>query len=471
MSWYMPSYGRPERLRTMLEAPGGWPDKVHVLINADDPEYQRYQQVFDGLLHEHMERKRELAPWVLHTIPAGSRCADAHRWISEQFPYDDFYGLLCDDHWPITPEWHETLVWAAGKAGISTPNGEPSFPKLRNALVIGGELARAMGSLVPAPVKHNYEDNIWDTIAADFGILAPRPEIVVEHRHHIHGSAKVDKTYERGSHDIHQDREIFQEWLQSSDRWSMYDRIGPVTGRTISVLDPSNIHLAILTPMQDDTVDVAYHMSLQYTLTVCNDRRIPTSVRQTTGGSHIGKAREAALWTAYYNDPKVTHFLMIDADMGWDPHNVLRLLACGHDFCGIVGVRKQDELRLCANFLPNPQKFHPKTAFMEVQDIGGAFVMVTREAIDRMIEAYPELEYEANGRREWALWLDMIDKGWRLSEDLAFCRRWRAIGGEIWIDPQASLIHAGRKQYTGSVSEIFKLSEAPDAPAAESAAA
>jgi hypothetical protein len=55
----------------------------------------------------------------------------------------------------------------------------------------------------------------------------------------------------------------------------------------------------------------------------------------------------------------------------------------------------------------------------------------------------------------------MIDKkdktnglrGERLSEDFSFCRRWRAIGGDIFLDDEAAIIHAGRKEYTGRAAD------------------
>ena len=202
MAWFMPSYGRPQTLRTMLEAPGGWPDRVIVLVNEDDPTLDEYRALERELrLEADSQRvpRRPPSPWFVVPIPAGSRCSDAHRFITTKFPDDAFFGLLCDDHFPITPGWDKALVAAAGARFISTPAGEPHFPLLRNALVLGGDLVRAMGTLVPAPVKHNYEDNIWDRIAADFNILCPLVDVIVEHRHWIHGTAKRDATYERGS--------------------------------------------------------------------------------------------------------------------------------------------------------------------------------------------------------------------------------------------------------------------------------
>lgn len=450
MAWYMPSYGRPARLRELLEAPGGWPSEVEVLVNVDDPQLEEYHKVLSKL---HREGKNP--PWIIRALPAGSRCADAHRWISSTFTNDDWYGLLCDDQWPVTPKWHERLVEAAGKKAISTPNGEPNFPKLRNALVIGGDIARAMGSLVPIPVKHNFEDNVWDDVAETLRILRPLEDVVVEHRHWIRATAERDATYERGSADFESDKAIYWGWKNGADYMALMSRVGDVIGAKCVAVNTKDIVLHILVPIQDEMVDLTYHKSIFKTLMYCQQLGIHTQLIESGGGSNVGKARERLLWDSFYRTPRPTHQLWIDADMGWEPEQVTRLLASGHEFAAIAGVRKQDDLRLCANFLPNPQVVHDTTKFLKVRDVGFAFVMLKTEVIDKLTKAYPDLKYRAP-RDEWALFMEMIHDGDRLSEDFSFCRRWTDIGGEIWLDFEEGIKHVGKKAYTGRVADLFE---------------
>jgi hypothetical protein len=131
-------------------------------------------------------------------------------------------------------------------------------------------------------------------------------------------------------------------------------------------------------------------------------------------------------------------------------------LAADHEFAACVGVKKTDKVDFCCNFL-GKMNFHPKTGFLEVQEVGFAFVLQKREVIERMVEGYPELYYKTDGggEREYALFLDMLENEVRFSEDFSFCRRWRAIGGQIWVDPYAALLHSGMKHYTGKISDLF----------------
>jgi hypothetical protein len=239
------------------------------------------------------------------------------------------------------------------------------------------------------------------------------------------------------------------------------EKIGQFLGMNISRIKTSDVRLVIGVPMQDENVDIAYHASLTRTVVQLGSMGVQLNVVEATGGSNIGKARERVLWECMAQDP--THILLIDADMGWNPDQIIRLLCADHEFSAIAGVRKTDEAKICANFLP-VQNLHHHSKFLEVKEVGMAFVMLKRSVIEKMCDAYPELAYDAGkDKTEFALFLDMIDDRERLSEDFSFCRRWRAMGGQIWLDADQAIIHAGRKQYTGKVSDLFTYEKKAEA--------
>jgi hypothetical protein len=47
------------------------------------------------------------------------------------------------------------------------------------------------------------------------------------------------------------------------------------------------------------------------------------------------------------------------------------------------------------------------------------------------------------------------ETGAYLSEDYSFCRRWRQIGGEIWIDGASNLTHTGPYEFVGNHAARF----------------
>ena len=40
-------------------------------------------------------------------------------------------------------------------------------------------------------------------------------------------------------------------------------------------------------------------------------------------------------------------------------------------------------------------------------------------------------------------------------EDFAFCRRWRALGGEVWVDMLSPINHTGLHTFAGRVGKDF----------------
>jgi hypothetical protein len=44
-----------------------------------------------------------------------------------------------------------------------------------------------------------------------------------------------------------------------------------------------------------------------------------------------------------------------------------------------------------------------------------------------------------------------------LSEDYAFCHRWRSLGGKLWLDTQSRLTHVGPREFHGDASVRFPM--------------
>jgi hypothetical protein len=44
-----------------------------------------------------------------------------------------------------------------------------------------------------------------------------------------------------------------------------------------------------------------------------------------------------------------------------------------------------------------------------------------------------------------------------LSEDYAFCHRWRSLGGKLWLDTQSRLVHVGPREFLGDASLRYPM--------------
>jgi hypothetical protein len=113
---------------------------------------------------------------------------------------------------------------------------------------------------------------------------------------------------------------------------------------------------------------------------------------------------------------------------------------------------------------------------ISVHDAGTGFMMIKRQAFEKMFEAYPELKYNDDTgslkgdelNYTYALFNSYVDEGGRfLSEDYGFARYWQKLGGDIWTDPSIELTHLGRLTYTGNMLEYLVQMSKDNPPASD----
>lgn len=463
--WCLPTYGRPKLFDGIFDAPGGMPPPgaLVVYLTRNDPHFDENLDVC---------ARRGLNFQVMNSA---ARLGDILRHFPAVYAEEPSYGLVTDDHWPITPRWWEALDKAAGDRFISHSVDVSDTSPLPGAPCFGGELVRAMGTLAVHGLLHNYIDNAWRVVGEDFGLIRPVPEVVVEHKHWIRGQVEQDATHKRGSHDIEEDEKRFVDWLKSDDRTTMYDRIGKALGikpRIISA-DLSKVRLAVCLPLGNGTLDVALDESLCASLEHCARYGMRFLKHVIVGGSNIGYTRELLMAAALRSN--CSHVMMVDDDMAWDEPTLLAgLLAADHDFAAVVGTKKTPgKLAFCCQFFPGRQPIHERSGFLQVKSVGFGLCVIKREVFLKMMAAYPKLRYDAMGDDQpagYALFCETIIDGGngkrqRVTEDVAFCYRWTGIGGDIYVDHQATLRHIGRFDYSGRIADIME----PDVPAKEAA--
>jgi hypothetical protein len=191
--------------------------------------------------------------------------------------------------------------------------------------------------------------------------------------------------------------------------------------------------------------------------------------------SLISRARNAL--TAMFLESDCTHLLFIDADIEFQPEDVLRalaydkpIMAAAYPKKGLdIGAIKRGEsgVQYAINFKFEDiatKRIRVENGAVEVLDASTGFFLVKRETIEKMIQAYPELHYKNDSNLDpklnkycYALFDTIIDPDDNryLSEDYTFCRRWQKLGGEIWLDPNAKLNHVGSYTFEGDITKIF----------------
>ena len=189
-----------------------------------------------------------------------------------------------------------------------------------------------------------------------------------------------------------------------------------------------------------------------------------------------------------------THLLFIDADIHYDPRDVIAMIAMKKDVIGGPYPKKSikwgavkealaknpnlsgPELeKVAGDFVFNPVPGTEKFAIgdpISVLEIGTGYMLIKREVFDKLKEAFPKIHYKPDhvgqenfdGKRYIHAYFDTVidykdsiiggGSDRYLSEDYMFCQMWRKIGGEIWLCPWMKTHHIGTYAFTGDMAAV-----------------
>ena len=176
--------------------------------------------------------------------------------------------------------------------------------------------------------------------------------------------------------------------------------------------------------------------------------------------SLIPRGRNALVARAMHN-PRATHMMFLDADIGFEPEFILMLLQEDVDVIGGGYPKKSLPIDYVINPLANGESDENKA---EVERIGTGFLMFKRDVFSRMADAMPELKYlddcgldpSINEHLYAYFECGLFGEKVFMSEDWLFCNRWRKLGGQIFISKRFALTHVGNYAFSeASQSELL----------------
>lgn len=243
---------------------------------------------------------------------------------------------------------------------------------------------------------------------------------------------------------------------------------------------PSKPFILIGTPCYGGLVLQGYMESVIQLMGYASRNDFDVSLALLGGDSLITRSRNKLVAT-FLDMKQATHLMFIDADISFHPEDIHRMLKFDHEVvAGIYPVKNYDwaqaktkmspdmdveelaETGLHFVGLPAPEKEREhRGGFITGTYAGTGFMLLRRSCLERMVFAYAQTKYtlahvypipKERSDNQYALFDCMIEPetGAYLSEDFTFCKRWRAIGGKIWLDPKSRLAHYGTFRFQGS---------------------
>ena len=253
-------------------------------------------------------------------------------------------------------------------------------------------------------------------------------------------------------------------------------------------------HIFIATPCYGGQIGEPYFRSMMRFVILCNKYNIQYTVSTLANESLITRGRNT-LTSFFMENSSATHLFFIDADIEFNPEDILRMVAYDKpvvvgaypkkaiNWTSILGAARNPDMNEDAetieghssNYVVNFEFLQDKDGkptpqvqvqdnLVKLKDAGTGFMCIQKDVIQKMFDKHPETKYVNDINVDmkfepfmYALFDRIIDPDSRryLSEDYTFCRRWQEMGGDVWLDPRTALNHVGHYTFRGNIRKLF----------------
>lgn len=181
-------------------------------------------------------------------------------------------------------------------------------------------------------------------------------------------------------------------------------------------------------------------------------------IRFHPGNAIISRARNYLV--SLFIESNATDLVFIDHDVFWEAGSLIKLCEYEGDIVAGAYPYRKDPIEFPVSWdTSKPELVADSQGLLEVYGMPTGFMRISRNAIEKMIAARPDLEYEetaANGKKAWALFDFLREGGQYYGEDYTFCKIARECGLTVKVSPEIELNHIGYKTFTGRLGDWLR---------------
>jgi hypothetical protein len=252
--------------------------------------------------------------------------------------------------------------------------------------------------------------------------------------------------------------------------------------------DPRSVQFC--TPSRTGEVCGDYKLAYDHTFKLLIQNGISFEYNIITGDAFVDKARNRLL-TTFLEHSNANNMFFLDDDIGWPGEKVIEFLQRPEDvISGLYPVKNDTGKFFPAEFIMKDGRIIERNGLWLAHWAPTGFMKISRRAaelITRDADVYPEMtDHFGNGILCYSVfeagammpseghapqfWIDRMGRkhraiNWR-GEDVYFSYLYRDLGGEIWVDPDITFTHMGRKQWVGNFAQdcADKIAKTPPKP-------
>lgn len=224
-----------------------------------------------------------------------------------------------------------------------------------------------------------------------------------------------------------------------------YEEGPPASGRKI-----------MLATTAYDSPAPAYVFAIARSREALSAAGIPSAYLLLSGNCHVDDGRNAVVREFLASD--CSELVFLDADVCWEPSDLVQLCGRDVDLVGGVYPYRRDGGENMPVRMMDSRKLRPD-GLLEVEGLPTGFMKIKRHVLEKVAAASP---WYFDKMDRTALVFDRPDPdadGTRWGGDIAFCRKWAALGGTMYADAELRLGHSGKSIIRDSLAaHIRRLS-------------
>lgn len=218
----------------------------------------------------------------------------------------------------------------------------------------------------------------------------------------------------------------------------------------------------VATPVYTGQMVHQYVSSYQASFVDCMRKDIVLAPEFAVGFSLVQYARTWLL-KCFMQEPRYTHMMWVDSDLGWDPNAIAKLVESDKDIVGGSYTTKDPTKPMYPFVACGPVE--EATSLQEVSAMPGGFLLMSRKAVEALWNSGEEFYMEHGGEEHLVRHVTdtelvtVDDKGTMkrrlLGEDYVMQVRLRALGFKMFLRTDIEFVHVGPNEWRANVAKAY----------------
>lgn len=216
------------------------------------------------------------------------------------------------------------------------------------------------------------------------------------------------------------------------------------------------MRISVGLPLYDGKMDYRVAACLLTEVLVAQQNGDNLSLCILGGCSDLARGRNQIVHQFLESD--ADRLVFLDSDVTFTPASLVKIAHYPEDVVGGAYRLKDETEKYPIAFLQDRKELRwNEHHLLEVAMVPTGFLSLSRNAFKKFREAYPGREYDSRGVSQYCYFQIPYSDGSLYTEDSYFCKEWRAIGGQVFMDPELTLTHwNGNIPYEGHIGNWLK---------------